>query len=87
MIDLSKYSNGLDMNQFERIESISYHDYYIDKRQVDKRGSELLFAHNDVFDEDITEWYLMDGWNSYFLGISGIDNKLIRMTEQEFNGN
>lgn len=48
------YINGLDMNQFENIDSISSynHNYYIGF------GQDLLFAKSD--DDNTTEWYLVD---------------------------
>jgi len=60
-----KYEEGLDMNQFNRVDEISHynHNYYIGLSPFD-----LLFEKSD--DDDTSEWYLIKGKDTIFLGES-----------------
>ena len=64
MIFLERYKDGMRMRELEHIKQISHynHNYYVGI------GSDLLFAKSD--DDDTTEWYLLIGTNSYFIGNS-----------------
>jgi len=74
----TKYTEGLDMNQFKVISEISHYNnnYHIGF------GRELLFAKSD--DDNTTEWWLIMGHESIYLGESYISDgdKLIRYTNQ-----
>lgn len=61
---MEKYVNGLDMNKFTHIPEISEynHNYYIG---FDK---DLLFGRSD--DDNTTEWWLISGSESAYLGES-----------------
>lgn len=58
------YTNGLDMNQFKHIAEISCynHNYYIGNNK------DLLFGKSD--DDNTTEWFVIIGEYSYYLGES-----------------
>lgn len=61
---LEKYFDGMKMRELRRIDEISHYNfnYFIGI------GSDLLFASSN--DDDITEWYLIIGKDSYFIGNS-----------------
>ena len=64
MITLKKYTDGLKMDQFKRIDEISHYNfnYFIG---FDKN---LLFGKSD--DDNTTEWWLISGDNTYYIGES-----------------
>ncbi len=78
MIDENKYKDGTDTNKFIHLEEISdyCHNYY---KGYDK---DLLFAESD--DDNTTEWWLIKGNISYYLGESYTSDgeKLIRYSSQ-----
>jgi len=61
---MEKYITGIDMRQFKHIPEISEynHNYYIG---FDK---DLLFGRSD--DDNTTEWWLISGIESAYLGES-----------------
>ncbi len=61
---LEKYVDGLDMEQFKRIEEISHYNfnYYVGFEK------DLLFGESD--DDNTTEWWLISGDNTYYIGES-----------------
>ena len=61
---INKYTNGLEMEQFERIVGVSFynHNYYIGF------DNDLLYAESD--DDNTTEWYLILGRNGIGIGYS-----------------
>lgn len=67
----AKYKDGLDMEQFEHIPRISCynHNYYIGF------GGDLLFAKSD--DDSTTEWWLVHGSNSTYLGESHVNDEIL----------
>ena len=68
MKKLDKYTDGLDMEQFKRIDEISHynHNYYIG---LDNGlDNDLLFGDSD--DDNTTEWWVISGVNKYYLGES-----------------
>lgn len=69
MIKSDIYPDGLDMKQFSRIHEISSYlfNYYIGY------DGDLLFGKSD--DDNTTEWYLLQGSKSYYLGESYCKNE------------
>lgn len=65
MIFENDYPNGLDMEQFERVEAISFynHNYY----KGVKTGDVL---HGKSDDDNTTEWYLIRNQSMNYLGES-----------------
>lgn len=63
-MNLNKYYDGLLMGQFHLIKEISQynHNYYVGL------DNDLLFARSD--DDHTTDWWLIFGENSYYLGQS-----------------
>lgn len=61
---LTKYRNGMDMTNLKRLREISKYNsnYYVG---ID---NDLLFALSD--DDNTTEWFLISGLNTYFIGNS-----------------
>ena len=61
---MSKYTNGLNMEQFIHIPQISRYNrnYYVGL------DLDLLYAHSD--DDDCTMWYVVCGLNSAYIGHS-----------------
>ena len=75
-MNISKYVQGLQMEQFKRIDEISHYNYnyYIG---FDK---DLLFAKSD--DDDTTEWWLIANGNFYYSGESYCsDNDMLHLYE------
>jgi len=76
---MEKYINGLDMDQFKHIKEISVynHNYYIGL------DNDLLFGKSD--DDNTTEWWVISGVNSNYLGESycSLDEKLHRYDNQQ----
>lgn len=68
---MDKYEDGLDMKQFVHIPQISCynHNYYVGF------GTDLLFGKSD--DDSTTEWWLINGHNSIYLGESNIDDDIL----------
>jgi hypothetical protein len=58
------YTQGMDMNQFKHIPEISCYNnnYYIGNNK------DLLFGKSD--DDNTTEWWVIDGEYSHYLGES-----------------
>jgi hypothetical protein len=75
MILENDYPTGLNMSQFERVESISFynHNYY----KGIKKGDIL---HGDSDDDDTTQWYLIRNQSMIYLGESSYhwNDRLIR---------
>lgn len=65
------YIEGTDMEQFVHIPQISYynHNYYIGF------NSDLIFGKSD--DDTTTDWWLINGNTSIYLGESHINNELL----------
>jgi hypothetical protein len=61
---LEKYTEGLEMEQFKGIDDISHYNfnYYIGL------NNDLLFCKSD--DDNTSEWWVISGENSYYLGES-----------------
>ena len=59
-----KYTQGLQMEQFKRIEEVSRynHNYYVGF------GKDLLLGKSD--DDNTTEWWLISNQTFYYLGES-----------------
>lgn len=76
MKQLEKYTDGLDMEQFKHIPEISWynHNYYVGFNQ------ELLYGKSD--DDRTTEWWLIHGNFSYFLGESDIEDEALHRLEK-----
>ena len=75
----AKYTEGLQMGQFKRIEEISHcnYNYYIG---FDK---DLLFGHSD--DDNTTEWWLISNCNFHYLGESYcVENELLHLCDKPF---
>ena len=67
-----KYTEGLKMNQFKRIEEISHYNYnyYVGFEK------DLLFAKSD--DDCTTDWWLILSGQSHYLGESySSENELL----------
>lgn len=67
-----KYTEGLQMQQFKRINEISHYNYnyYVGF------DNDLLFAKSD--DDNTTEWYLVYNGSFHYLGDSHCnDNELL----------
>ena len=79
MKSLEKYIDGLDMNQFKHIKDISHYNsnYYVGL------DGDLLYGDSD--DDNTTEWFVIVGEESCYLGESYCDDneKLCRYTEQQ----
>ena len=73
---MEKYTQGLDMRQFERIDPIS--DY--NRNYYKGFNKDLLFAESD--DDDTTYWYLVQGTRSDYLGISHTSEKDLLDTDR-----
>jgi hypothetical protein len=60
----SKYTEGLQMDQFKKIEEISRYNYnyYVGFEK------DLLFGKSD--DDNTTEWWIISNGNFYYLGES-----------------
>ena len=64
MKQLEKYTDGMDMEQFKRIDEISSYNY----NYYNGFGSDLLFCESD--DIDTSQWFLVSNQNFYYLGLS-----------------
>ena len=76
-MSIEKYTEGLDMEAFKIIKEISHynHNYHFGI------GSDLLFAKSD--DDNTTEWWLIKGENSHYLGESHLSaGDKLRIYEQ-----
>jgi len=62
------YNDGLDMEKFKNIESISYycHNYHVGF------GQDLLYGKSD--DDNTTEWWIVKNETFYYLGESYVSN-------------
>lgn len=79
MIFENDYPNGLEMNQFERVDTISVynHNYYKGVKDGD-----ILHGKSD--DDNTTEWYLIRNQSMIYLGESycSENDKLNRYEER-----
>ena len=75
---VDKYSDGLDMGLFKHLPDISNYNrnYYIGL------DNDLLFELSD--DDNTSEWFLISGIDSYFIGntYTSQGNSLERLTER-----
>ena len=64
MSKLDRYEDGMDMGALKIIPEISVYNfnYFLG------HGKDLLFARSD--DDNTTEWFLISGEDSYFIGNS-----------------
>ena len=78
-MELEKYKDGLDMEQFKNIEEISSYNF---NYHVGLDG-DLLFAMSD--DDNTTEWWVITGTTRTYLGESycSDNEKLKRYNEQQ----
>ena len=75
-----KYTQGMNMEQFEHIEQVScYNNNYYKGLGI----CDILFGESD--DDDTTKWWLINGFKTKFLGISCISGgeKLMIMKERQ----
>ncbi len=72
------YPNGLDMKQFEHVETISRYNnnYYKGVKNMD-----LLFGQSD--DDRTTEWYLIRNQEMVYLGESYTENEKLNRYEEQ----
>lgn len=71
MKDIDQYEDGISMQQFKHIAEISCynHNYYVGFR------NNLLFGNSD--DDSTTQWWLINGSTSVFLGESHINDEIL----------
>lgn len=69
------YKEGINMEQFHHIKEISFynHNYYIGF------GTDLLFGKSD--DDMTTEWWLVNGNTSIYLGESHAEDEVLHRYE------
>lgn len=68
---MERYLDGLNMDQFIHMPKISCynHNYYVGF------GTDLLFAKSD--DDSTTEWWLINGETSTYLGESHVSDEIL----------
>ena len=78
-MNIDRYKNGLDMEQFKNIKEISSYNfnYYVGL------DNDLLFCMSD--DDNTSQWWVITGTTSTFLGESYCTGgeKLHRLSESE----
>lgn len=72
-----EYKEGLEMDQFVHIRRISCynHNYYVGF------GTDLLFGKSD--DDCTTEWWLINGHTSFYLGESHINDEILHRYDKQ----
>ena len=72
----AKYTNGLNMEQFKRIDEISHYNnnFYIG---FDK---DLLFGKSD--DDNTTEWWLIENKTFIYLGESYCEDEILHLYDK-----
>jgi hypothetical protein len=71
------YPHGLDMEQFQHVETISCYNNNYYKGVIDM---DLLFGHSD--DDRTTEWYLIRNQEMIYLGESDVENEKLNRYEE-----
>jgi len=73
----TEYKEGIDMEQFFHLRRISCynHNYYVGF------GTDLLFAKSD--DDNTTEWWLINGNTSTYLGESYVNDETLHIYDKQ----